>query len=258
MVQPVCHAPWRRYAPRGARACRSRPGAAHRAPDPRAWLPAARARQSGLCPARSADLASRSMKQRRLGRTGLVVSEICLGTMTFGSMADEAASHRILDLAFDARRRLPRHRRDLPGAARPEVGRPQRGDRRQVARRPRRATRVFVATKIAGPRGGWFPAPRAPRQDAALDRHHDRARGRGEPAAPRHRLHRPLPDALARPELPIEETLEALDRARRGGQGPRTSAAATRPPTASRESLWTADAARHGRATRRSRTTSAC
>src|SRR5437762_13225380 len=42
------------------------------------------------------------MKRRRLGRTGLVVSEICLGTMTFGNQADEAASHAILDRAHDA------------------------------------------------------------------------------------------------------------------------------------------------------------
>ena len=41
------------------------------------------------------------MKQRTLGRTGLTVSEICLGTMTFGSMADEATSLRCLDKAFD-------------------------------------------------------------------------------------------------------------------------------------------------------------
>ncbi len=34
------------------------------------------------------------MKQRRLGRTGLVVSEICLGTMTFGNQADEAHQPR--------------------------------------------------------------------------------------------------------------------------------------------------------------------
>jgi len=32
------------------------------------------------------------VKQRRLGCSGLVVSEICMGTMTFGSMADESES----------------------------------------------------------------------------------------------------------------------------------------------------------------------
>ena len=41
------------------------------------------------------------MKQRRLGRTGLVASEIGIGTMTFGSMADETTSHAILDCAID-------------------------------------------------------------------------------------------------------------------------------------------------------------
>ena len=32
------------------------------------------------------------MKRRHLGRTGISVSELCLGTMTFGSMADEATA----------------------------------------------------------------------------------------------------------------------------------------------------------------------
>ncbi len=42
------------------------------------------------------------MKHRRLGRTGLKVSEICLGTMTFAGQCDEATSHRILDVATDS------------------------------------------------------------------------------------------------------------------------------------------------------------
>lgn len=37
------------------------------------------------------------MKLRKLGRTGVLVSELCLGTMTFGWQADEAASHLMLD-----------------------------------------------------------------------------------------------------------------------------------------------------------------
>ena len=62
------------------------------------------------------------MKRRRLGRSGLVVSEICLGTMTFGSMAGR--TEEIVG------KWLRRHSRDA----------------------------VIVATKIAGPGGGWFPA----------------------------------------------------------------------------------------------------
>lgn len=42
------------------------------------------------------------MEYRRMGRTGLKVSAICLGTMTFGWSADEAESHRILDRAVEA------------------------------------------------------------------------------------------------------------------------------------------------------------
>ena len=42
------------------------------------------------------------MKTKRLGRSAIVVSDICMGTMTFGNQADEATSHRILDMAFDA------------------------------------------------------------------------------------------------------------------------------------------------------------
>jgi aryl-alcohol dehydrogenase-like predicted oxidoreductase len=42
------------------------------------------------------------MDYRRLGRTGLKVSEICLGTMTFGHGADQAGTERILATCFDA------------------------------------------------------------------------------------------------------------------------------------------------------------
>jgi len=42
------------------------------------------------------------MLYRKLGRTGLKVSALCLGTMTFGWSADEATSHAILDAAVDA------------------------------------------------------------------------------------------------------------------------------------------------------------
>ena len=37
------------------------------------------------------------MDKRFLGRTGLEVSELCLGTMTFGSETDQSTGHKILD-----------------------------------------------------------------------------------------------------------------------------------------------------------------
>ena len=42
------------------------------------------------------------MKTKPMGRTGLKVSEICLGTMTFGYQADEATSLAILEIAAEA------------------------------------------------------------------------------------------------------------------------------------------------------------
>lgn len=41
------------------------------------------------------------MNYRRMGRTGLKVSEICLGTMTFGNRTDPAEAQRIVDDAFE-------------------------------------------------------------------------------------------------------------------------------------------------------------
>jgi aryl-alcohol dehydrogenase-like predicted oxidoreductase len=42
------------------------------------------------------------MEYRRMGRSGLKVSEICLGTMTFGHGTDQQEANRIVDLARDA------------------------------------------------------------------------------------------------------------------------------------------------------------
>jgi aryl-alcohol dehydrogenase-like predicted oxidoreductase len=42
------------------------------------------------------------MEYRRLGRAGLKVSELCLGTMTFGHGTDEAEAQRIVGTALDA------------------------------------------------------------------------------------------------------------------------------------------------------------
>ena len=41
------------------------------------------------------------MKYQFLGRSGLQVSEVCLGTMTFGVSVDEAAAKSIVDMAID-------------------------------------------------------------------------------------------------------------------------------------------------------------
>jgi aryl-alcohol dehydrogenase-like predicted oxidoreductase len=42
------------------------------------------------------------MEYRRMGNSGLKISEICLGTMTFGHTVEKAEAKRIVDLALDA------------------------------------------------------------------------------------------------------------------------------------------------------------
>jgi 1-deoxyxylulose-5-phosphate synthase len=41
------------------------------------------------------------MEHARLGRTGLKVSKLCLGTMTFGLQSDESTAFAILDRAAE-------------------------------------------------------------------------------------------------------------------------------------------------------------
>lgn len=42
------------------------------------------------------------MKMNPLGRTGIMVSDLCLGTMTFGTQTDEAEAHQQMDMALAA------------------------------------------------------------------------------------------------------------------------------------------------------------
>jgi aryl-alcohol dehydrogenase-like predicted oxidoreductase len=157
------------------------------------------------------------VKTRRLGKTGLVVSEICLGTMTFGSFADEKESHAMLDFAdskgvdfFDVAEIYP-----VPPDPK-WSGRSEEIVGNWLEKRGRRET-LFVATKIAGPSGGWFRAAvRGGR--TALDRHNVERAVEGSLRRLRtdyidlYQTHWPDPD------LPYEEVMEALDRAVRAGK----------------------------------------
>lgn len=148
------------------------------------------------------------MKQRRLGRTGLVVSEICLGTMTFGHQADEGASRAILDRAWDAGVDFLDIAEVYPVP--PDVryaGRSEEIVGRWMADKPRDG--LVIATKVAGPGSGWFVAPvRA--NHTALDRHHivraveGSLRRLGTDYLDLYQTH--WPDR----GVPLEETLEAL------------------------------------------------
>ena len=150
------------------------------------------------------------MKQRQLGRTGLHVSEICLGTMTFGSMADEAASLKCLDHAFDRGVDFLDIAEVYPVPPDPKhAGRSEEICGKWLEGRQRDA--VVIATKVAGPGGGWFQTPvRSGR--TGLDRRNieraveDSLRRLHTDYIDLYQTH--WPDAT----FPIEETLEALDR----------------------------------------------
>jgi aryl-alcohol dehydrogenase-like predicted oxidoreductase len=179
------------------------------------------------------------MRTRRLGRSALQVSEICLGTMTFGSMADEATSRAILDRALDAGvdfldcAEIYPVPPDEKWAGRSEeiVGKWLAGRRRES---------LYIATKIAGPSGGWFRAAvRSGR--TGLDRH---SIARAVEASLRrldtdyidlYQTHWPDPD------LPIEETLEGLTRVVEQGKV-RAVGCSNQNAYGLVKSLWAADA----------------
>ena len=109
------------------------------------------------------------MERRRLGSSGVVVTDICMGTMTFGEQCDEPLSHAICDRAwdsgidfFDAAELYP-----VPPSAE-KHGITEQIFGRWLKGKPRES--VIVATKVTGPGHGWFRPP-VRRGTTALDRH---------------------------------------------------------------------------------------
>lgn len=91
------------------------------------------------------------MKYRPLGRTGMQVSVIALGTMTWGEQNSEAEAHAQLDLALDAGVNLVDTAEMYPVPPRPETqGRTEQFIGSWLRRRGGRE-RVVLATKAAGP-----------------------------------------------------------------------------------------------------------
>ena len=112
------------------------------------------------------------MKQNRLGESGIVVSEICMGTMTFGKQCDKAASFRILDKAaeagidfFDTAEVYPvPPKKELAGITEEWLG---------EWMKTRDRSSMIIASKVAGAAHGWFNPP-VRGGKAALDRVHIR------------------------------------------------------------------------------------
>jgi aryl-alcohol dehydrogenase-like predicted oxidoreductase len=149
------------------------------------------------------------MEKRRLGTSGVVVSEICMGTMTFGTQADKAESFRILDRAYEAGINFYDTAEVYPVPPTAELaGLTEEWFGEWMATKPRES--VIVATKIAGAAHGWFVPP-VRHGTAALDRRHIRVAIEGSLRRLKtdyvdlYQVH--WPDHGMRPE----DTLEPLD-----------------------------------------------
>lgn len=135
------------------------------------------------------------MKYRRMGRTGLKVSEICLGTMIYGDQVEEARSLKIIRKALDSGVNfLDTADMYVEGKSEEIVGKALKGHRDSVV----------LATKVANRTG---PAP----NDVGLSRKHimkaieDSLQRLKTDYIDIYYVH--LPDY----ETPIEESLHALD-----------------------------------------------
>ncbi len=98
------------------------------------------------------------MKYRYIGKSGLRVTPICLGTMTFGSQADKKESFKIMDKAYDRGINFfdtaelypvpPSYK--YAGLTEEIVG-------EWLKDKPRDS--IIIASKVAGAANGWFVPP---------------------------------------------------------------------------------------------------
>ena len=91
------------------------------------------------------------VEYRLLGRTGLRVSPLCLGTMNFGGEAEEAEGHRIMDRALELGINFfdTANVYGAPGLPTEEI------IGRWLVQGDRRRERTIIATKVYGGRDPW-------------------------------------------------------------------------------------------------------
>ncbi len=156
------------------------------------------------------------MEYRYIGQSGLRVSPVCLGTMTFGSMCDKKTAFAIMDKAyaaginfFDTAEVYPVPPRvESVGVTEEIVGEWLQGKSRDS---------LIIATKVAGAASGWFVPPiRAGL--TAIDAHHIIRGVEGSLRRLRcdyidlYQMH--WPDTV----VPREESMEAFDSLIRSGK----------------------------------------
>ncbi|VAV89174.1 Oxidoreductase [hydrothermal vent metagenome] len=156
------------------------------------------------------------MKHRRLGKSAIYVSDICMGTMTFGSSADEKMSHKIMDASLDAGINFFDTAEGYPVPPDKKwVGRTEEIIGKWMKNKDRDS--IIIATKVSGPSHIWFQSPK-------------RA---GMTAVDRHNIVKALDDSLKKLQtdyidlyqmhwpdhgVPYDETMEVLDEEIRKGK----------------------------------------
>ena len=152
------------------------------------------------------------MQYVRLGNTGLRVSRICLGTMTYGSKSwrdwvlDEAERPAVLSGARWSRDQLLRHRRHVLDRA--SARRSPAARWRELARRDE----VVIATKV-------YPVMGDGPNERGLSRKHILASIDGSLRALEHGLRRPVPDPPLGPDDADRGDAGGAERHRAGGKG---------------------------------------
>lgn len=158
------------------------------------------------------------MKYKYLGRSGLRVSTLCLGTMTFGFSADKDEAYRVMDAAWEAGINffdtaeiypVPPHAK-YAGNTEIIIGEWLKD--RQIPR-----DGLILATKVAGAANGWFVPP-IRHGLTAIDRFHIERAVEGSLRRLQtdyidlYQMH--WPDTV----VPIEESMEAFDRLVQSGK----------------------------------------
>ena len=138
------------------------------------------------------------MEYRSLGRTGVKVSSLCLGCMMFGGRTPPEESYTIIDRALDAGINF------LDTANVYSRGRSEEVTGEALKRSGRRQ-RVVLATKVHGQMVEDDPNARGTSRRHIIEQCEQSLRRLQTDYIDLYQLHRP------RPEIPIDETLRALD-----------------------------------------------
>jgi len=171
------------------------------------------------------------MKTKHLGRTGLQVSEICLGTMTFANQADEPTSRAIMDKAFERGVYFFDTANVYPLGATPEtIGRTEEFVGRWLKGR---REHIVLATKFGMPMGSG-PNSQGGSRKHIMQSVEDSLRRLQTDYIDLYQMH--FPDF----ETPLEETLHALDDLLRSGKV-RYVGCSNYPAWLLAKALWTSD-----------------